>query len=407
MKLLNARRMIAPLGQREFRLLWIGQTISSLGNSFQMIAVTWLVLQELHGSALDLALALLALALPRIPVTLAGGIITDRLDPRTVMLWSDAVRVVTAGTIALLAFSGSMPLWILCLLLSVHGLATGIFDPAAGSIPPRLVKSEQLSSANSLMSLISQLGTLLGVLPAGVVVATLGAGAAFGINALSFAIAVMAALLMKPLERAQRDTHQSLLRDAYAGIRYLMSLPWLIALLLIDTCAALAAIGPSSVGLPVLARDVLHAGPEGYSLLQWSFGLGSVMGILLPGMYSPKRQRGLFFCLVQILETPLLFSTASAPLPLAMCCLAGVGLLNGMLMVLFLSLIQARVAKEMMGRVMSFYMLASVGFVPLSLYASGTIISAWGVQTLFIAASILTLSSAAAGLLVSSLRRLD
>ncbi|GHO64526.1 MFS transporter [Ktedonobacter sp. SOSP1-52] len=407
MKRLSLTRMIGPLSDRDFRLLWIGQTISALGNSFQVIAVTWLVLQQLKGSPLDLALAMLALSIPRIPLTLAGGIITDRLDPRTVMLWSDATRVATSGALGLLAVTGYAPLWLLCMLLSAHSVATGIFDPAAGSIPPHLVPREQLDGANSLMALISQLGTLIGALPAGLVVATLGTAAAFVINALSFAVAVLAALLMAPLARALRETKKSLLHDARDGVRYVMSFPWLIALLLIDTCAALAAIGPTSVGLPLIARDVLHVGAEGYSLLLWSFGLGSVLGFILSGVYSPTRARGRFFCLIQILEAPLLAGVAFTPLPLMMFCLAGVGLLNGMLLVLFLSLIQANVAKEMLGRVMSFVMLASVGFVPLSLYGSGAIAGTWGTRILFLVAGALTLVSATAGLFVRCLRRLD
>jgi MFS transporter, DHA3 family, tetracycline resistance protein len=407
MNLVSVTRMTAPLAGRDFRLLWIGQTISALGNSFQVIAVTWLVLQQMQGSPLDLALALLALSIPRIPLTLAGGIMTDRRDPRTVMLWSDATRVATSGTLALLALSGYAPLWLLCVLLGAHSVATGLFDPAAGSIPPRLVPREQLDGANSLMALISQLGTLIGALPAGLVVATLGAAAAFGINALSFAVAVLAALQMAPLGRGLRETNKSLLHDARDGVRYVMRFPWLIALLLIDACAALAAIGPTAVGLPLIARDVLHVGAQGYSLLLWSFGLGSVLGFILSGVYSPTRARGRFFCLVQMLEAPLLVGVAFTPLPFAMVCLAGVGLLNGMLLVLFLSLIQANVSKEMLGRVMSFVMLASVGFVPLSLYGSGAIASAWGTQALFLVAGGLTLVSAATGFCVRSLRNLD
>jgi MFS family permease len=395
------------LKDRDFRLLWIGQTISALGNSFQVIAVTWLVLQQLNGSPLDLALAMLALSIPRIPLTLAGGIMTDRLDPRTVMIWSDTTRMATSGALALLALSGYAPLWLLCALLGAHSVATGLFDPAAGSIPPHLVPREQLEGANSLMALISQLGTLVGVLPAGLVVATLGAAAAFGVNALSFAIAVLAALRMAPLGRVLREASKSLLHDARDGLRYVMSFPWLIALLLIDTCAALAAIGPTSVGLPLIARDALHFGAQGYSLLLWSFGLGSVLGFVLSGAYKPTRARGRFFCLVQMLEAPLLAGVAFAPLPLTMICLAGVGLLNGMLLVLFLSLIQANVSKEMLGRVMSFVLLASVGLAPLSLYGAGAIAGAWGTQTLFLVAGALTLASAATGLCVSSLRNLD
>jgi MFS family permease len=407
MKLLSVARITAPLAGRDFRLLWMGQTVSALGNSFQVIAVAWLVLQQLHGSPLDLALAMLALSIPRIPLTLAGGIITDRLDPRTVMLWSDATRAATSGALALLALSGFAPLWLLCALLGAHSVATGLFDPAAGSIPPHVVPREQLDGANSLMALVSQLGTLIGALPAGLVVATLGTAAAFGINALSFAVAVLAALQMAPLGRVLRETKTSVLHDARDGIRYVMSFPWLIALLLIDTCAALAAIGPTSVGLPLIARDVLHLGAEGYSLLLWSFGLGSVLGFMLSSVYSPTKARGRFFCLVQMLEAPLLVGIAFTPLPLTMLCLAGVGLLNGMLLVLFLSLIQANVSKEMLGRVMSFVMLASVGFVPLSLYTAGAIAGAWGIQTLFLAAGGLTLASAATGFCVRSLRNLE
>jgi MFS family permease len=400
-------RMTAPLTGRDFRLLWIGQSISALGNSFQVIAVTWLVLQQMQGSPLDLALAMLALSIPRIPLTLAGGIMTDRLDPRTVMLWSDATRAAISGALGLLALSGRPPFWLLCGLLCAYSVATGAFDPAAGSIPPRLVPRQQLDSANSLMALISQLGTVIGVLPAGLVVATLGTAAAFGVNALSFALAVLAALQMAPLGRVLRETKTSVLQDARDGIRYVMSFSWLIALLLIDTCAALAAIGPTSVGLPLIARDVLKSGAEGYSLLLWSFGLGSVLGLLVSGVYSPTRARGRFFCLVQMLEAPLLAGVAFTPLPLTMVCLAGVGLLNGMLLVLFLSLIQANVSKAMLGRVMSFVMLASVGFAPLSLYGSGAVASAWGIQPLFLVAGALTLASAATGFCVRSLRNLD
>jgi DHA3 family tetracycline resistance protein-like MFS transporter len=220
-------------------------------------------------------------------------------------------------------------------------------------------------------------------------------------------LAVLANLLMAPLARTLRETKKSLPQDAREGLRYVLRFRWLVALLLIDTCAALAAVGPISIGLPLLAQDVLHVGAEGYSLLLWSFGLGSVLGFILADVYSPTRARGRFYCLVQVLEAPLLAGVAFTPLPLAMCCLAAVGLLNGILVVIALSLIQANVSKEMLGRVMSFVMLASVGFVPLSLYGSGAIAAAWGTRTLFLMAGGLTLVRAVTGLCVQWLRRLD
>lgn len=406
MKLLAIKRMVLPLTYRNFRLLWIGQAISALGNPFQVVALVWLVL-ELKGSPLTLATTLLALTIPQAIVTLAGGVLIDRFDARTVMLWSDSVRTITSGTIALLAFTHSLPLWLLFLILLFHGAANGLFGPASASIPPRLVPNEALDSANSLMSLISQLGTFLGALPAGILIANSGPAFAFALNSLSFAVAVVAALLMAPLNREARSQKSSLFHDAIQGFAYLWRFPWLIAILIMDGCAAIAAIGPTSIGLPLLASNILHIGSQGYSLLLGSFGCGSIIGILLPAIRSPSHHRGRFFCLVQLLEAPLLAGVAFVPLPLAMLCLIGVGLLNGYLVVLFLSLLQTNIAKEMLGRMMSFWMLASMGFVPLSDYASGLIANFAGIQVLFTAAGLLTMLGAVIGLMVPSLLRLD
>src|SRR5947209_14145767 len=116
MKLLAVKRLVLPLSYRNFRLLWIGQAISALGNPFQIVALVWLVIQ-LKGSPLDLATTMLALTLPQAIVTLAGGVLIDRFDARAVMLWTDAVRTVTSGTIALLAFTNRLPLWLLFFIL--------------------------------------------------------------------------------------------------------------------------------------------------------------------------------------------------------------------------------------------------------------------------------------------------
>jgi MFS transporter, DHA3 family, tetracycline resistance protein len=188
---------------------------------------------------------------------------------------------------------------------------------------------------------------------------------------------------------------------------YLWSIPWLIAIFFMDACAAVAAIGPMAVGLPLLARNIFHIGAQGYSLLLWSYGLGAIFGMLFPSIFSPHRRRGKFLCLVQFIEVPLLIGIALGSFPIVMLCLMSLGLLNGYLNVLFLSLLQANVPKRMLGRMMSFYVLASVGFAPLSLYASGLIANSASVQVLFLAASILTLLGATLGVLIPSLRRLD
>ena len=162
------KRIWAPLGNHDFRLLWCGQAISSIGSSFQGIALPWMVLTQPHSSAFSLALALLSLALPQAFLTLAGGFLVDRLDARSVMLWTDAARVLTASTIACLSTLHMLHLWLLCSILTLHGTATALFAPAAASIAPYLVPKEQLDGANSLSSMMFQLGPILGYLPAGI-----------------------------------------------------------------------------------------------------------------------------------------------------------------------------------------------------------------------------------------------
>ncbi len=399
-------RLVAPLRHKDFRLLWIGQTISALGNPFQTVALSWLVI-ELTGSALDLAVVLLALTIPQALTTLIGGVLTDRVDARTVMLWSDSVRIFTSGAIALFAFLHWFPLWLLCGILIIHGTANGIFYPAANSIAPRLVPVEMLDSANSLTEMMSQLGVFLGVLPAGLLVAFAGPALAFAVNALSFVVAVLAALLMRPLLREEKLEERSPLQDGIQGLLYLRKAPWLVAILLMDVCAGIAAIGPTTVGLPFLTRAVFHSGPEGYSIFLWSFGCGTVIGTLLPAFYPPQKRRGLLACAIQVVEVPILMIVPFVSFPIAACCLLLLGLLNGYVSILFLTVMQMHVRKTMLGRMMGFFILASFGFIPISYTVTGILAQQAGIQVVFLCAGGLTLVGALLGLSVASLRRLD
>ncbi|QBD74502.1 MFS transporter [Ktedonosporobacter rubrisoli] len=408
MKLPAYKQLLSPLKYRDFRLLWIGQAISAFGNPFQTVALSWLILQ-VTGSAVDLAICLLFLSIPMAASTLVGGVLTDRFDARVVMLWSDAIRVVTSGAIAVLAFTGWMPLWLLCAILLVHGTANGIFNPAANSIAPRVVPVEVLDGANSLASSVAQFGTLLGAVPAGFLVAAGQAGLAFLLNALSFAVAVWTTLQMKPLPLSpQTDTKKlTLLQQALQGFSYLGGMPWLVALIIMDMLAGLAAIGPLTVGLPLLSQQIFHTGAQGYGLLVWSFGCGTVVGMFLPSIIHPTRRRGLLMIGLQAVQFLLLIGIVFAPFPLALVLVFTHALTNGMISILFLSLIQAKVASNMLGRIMSFSFLASYGIVPLSQTATGIIAQQVGLYTLFLLASGIMLLGALWGLLVPAFRTLE
>jgi MFS transporter, DHA3 family, tetracycline resistance protein len=396
--------LLKVLRERDFRMLWSGQAISSLGSAFQVVALSWFVLQK--GSSIDLTVAMLALAIPQALLTLTGGVMTDRVDARTVVLWSDVARVFTSGILAFLAMLGVFQLWLLCLLLICHGAATGIFGPAVRSIAPRLVAKEHFNATNSLLSLATQLGLLLGVLPAGLLVSHHGLALAFMLNSLSYMVAVGTSLLMRPLERGPRCI-TSAWRDVGEGFHYVKKLPWLVILLFMDALMALAAAGSNSIGLPLLARNVLHAGAQGYSLLLWSLGCGTVLGMLLPSLLPFHHARGLICIVFQCIESLLVMLLTIAPLPLAALSIVCWNVLNGVLIVLHLSLIQQHVERAIVGRVTSLWLLASSGLLPLSQLGAGLIINTVGTQVFFMIAGSVVLLGGVLGWCIPALRQLN
>jgi DHA3 family tetracycline resistance protein-like MFS transporter len=401
----SVKQLLEPFSQRDFRRLWIGQAISSCGNAFQSIALPWLVFDWKGTTALDLALALLAQSIPQALATLWGGVLVDRLEIRVVMLWADSVRFLTSLALAGLAFSTREHLWLVCSVLLIHGAANGCFAPATTSAPPRLVDPTNLSSANALIAGMAQLGPLLGALPAGVLIASSGPAPAFALNAASFLLAVLATRGMRPLPHASRAQKRSALSDLRAGQRYLRRLPWLIVLLVMDSLLALAAIATNSIGLPLLAKQ-WRAGPQGYSALVWSYGTGALLGFLLPSLLTFPGKRGAWYIGGQATEALLIAVSGFVPLPFSACCLFAWSAINGMIVVMTMTLLQQKTAADMLGRVMSFWMWASTGTLPLAIVGGGVAAQTIGSRGLFALAGAIVMVGALLGLGAPAFRRL-
>jgi len=149
------------LRSRPFTLLWIGQTISVLGDAVFTIAITWEVLL-LTGSATAMSLLLIAQWTPKVVLLLFGGVIADRLSRRLLMLWADAGRGSIVIAVALLSWMHVLQFWHLIVLAPLFGIVSSFFDPAYQAIMPQLVEAEALPSVNSLNTLSRNVGFLLG-----------------------------------------------------------------------------------------------------------------------------------------------------------------------------------------------------------------------------------------------------
>ena len=154
---------------RDFRLLWIGETISVLGDQFYIIALPWLVLQ-LTGSGVAVGAVLALAGIPRAVFMLFGGVLTDRFSPRLVMLISNAARFVLVSLLALLVLTGAIQLWMLYLFALAFGFADAFFFPASTTIVPQVVERKDLAAGNSLINGMAQASVFLGPLVAGLAI---------------------------------------------------------------------------------------------------------------------------------------------------------------------------------------------------------------------------------------------
>jgi MFS family permease len=381
----TATRPTNPFAIRDFRLLWIGEAVSALGDQFALIALPWLAL-VLTGSALALGGVLAVMAIPRAVLMLVGGVSVDRLSPRRVMLLSNAVRFVALAMLGSIVLAGAAELWMLYVFALVFGIADAFFFPAQTSIVPELVESDQLQRANGIVQGTAQATVLLGPGLAGVVIASLGSSgadpaaagtagiaAALLIDAVTFIVSLVSLWLIRPRAHAERPP-SSMLDDMRAGFAYVLKSPGLRVLVVLSLAANLLIVGPFEVGIPVLAYSRLPEGAAAFGVLMAAFGGGSLGGLVLASVLpapSPSR-----FAVVVIGATalagaslvglPFVRSTALAAALIAISGVAlGFGNLHG------LTWMQSRIPPDLMGRVMSVMMMSSFGLVPVSMLIAG------------------------------------
>jgi MFS family permease len=393
--------MMVLLRIRDFRLLFIGEGVSLLGDQFYFIALPWLVLELSHDPfALGVMLALQGL--PRALFMLVGGAVTDRFSPRRVMIGSNVARLALVGLLAALVLSGSVQLWMLWPIVFAFGVADGFFFPAQSAIVPRLAATEQLPAANAVVQGLDQVAQFVGPMLAGALIAAFAAGR-LGLDGVGLALAVDAATFVVSVvtlgamhvDRVPAWVEAGAPPRLWASIRegfgYMWRDPLLRTLLALIVAVNFLAVGPLLVGIPQLVRERLSEGAGGFGLVMSAFGAGSLVGLALGGTLPkpPPRVTGsllLAVCVVFGLGLAVLgfaHTLVAALLPALL-----MGLAVGYLMVFFFSWVQARTPQRMMGRMMSLVIFASVGLVPLSQLVSGAV-ARWSVTALFVGAAVL------------------
>ena len=402
-----------PLANRSFRFLAAGQFMSATGDSCYAVALPWVTLTG-NGGAVLLGAVLACYGVPRTALIPVGGLLSDLVGARTLMLVADAIRCLLIGVLALVALSHRATLLDLGPVAALTGASEGLFIPPSYALMPSLLPPAQLQAGNAIASAVAEGGSLLGPALGGPLVAVAGPASAFAADAASFAISA-ATLALIPARRARRVARarwpggQSIGQRVDqgmgqgAGLWALIQRERLLQVMLIMVVVAnLASDGTLEVATPALAHA--RYGAIGYAVMMACLAAGSVGGNLagLRGRAPGRGGGGRLAWSTPAVRSAAAFVLEGAAimvlpflggLPGAATAAFVLGLANGFGNVLFITLLQQWAPAALLGRVMSLIMLAAWGMLPLSVGVAGALVLRFGPAPYFpIAGAVVVLA---------------
>jgi MFS family permease len=268
-----------PLRNATFRALWIAVLVSNIGTWMQTVGAQWLLLHSPHAAIL-VSLVQTADTAPDFLLAPIGGVLSDTLDRRRLLLGVQIVLTIAGIVLTALTIAGQMPPALLLTFTFLFGASSVIQTPAYQALVPDLVSRSELPAASALSSIGINIARAVGPAFAGIVIAWTGVAAVFALNAVSFAIFAVVLLVVRLPERRTSDLHEPFVPALRAGGRYVRYAPAVRRILL---RAALFIVPASALWalLPLIADRRLDLGPDGYGVLLGALGIGAIGGALL------------------------------------------------------------------------------------------------------------------------------
>ena len=392
-------RIAAALTYRDFRVLWAGAFTSSIGTWMQRVAQSWLVLTIAGpSSAFFLGLDSFLGEAPILLFTLVGGVVADRRDRRQLLLMSQYVQMTTALTLAALVYGDVVRIWHVLTLSVITGMAQAFGGPAHQSLVPSLVDKEHLPNAIALNSIQFNLARVIGPLLAGAALTAFGMAACFGLNGLSF-LAVIAALLSLHITHTPSGSRTRMHEELRGGLSYVKRQPGLIGLTILAFVTTYLAT-PLLTFLPLFAQNVFGGGVGQYTRLMAFAGAGAVTGALIVAWLGKFNGMGKTALILQfMLGAFVVLFAVTRLIWINAILLFAAGVCMVMVFALLSSLVQLIAPNDMRGRVVSIYMVAFRGGMPLGALAGGYIATLTSAPTVLTANGVL-LSLAAAWFLL-------
>jgi len=383
---------LAAMKYRDFRLLWTGEMVSTVGSQMQLFAINWHIFELLRGQtfvlnllgrdivmsseAFGLGLLGLVRVIPIILFALIGGVLADALDRRTLMLWTRIASAIIAGILTALTFADQIDVNIIYLLSALGAAATAFDSPARQSIVANLVKPEHLTNAISLNTLIFQIGTVVGPAIAGLLIAQFNIGIVYGINTATFFVAIIAIALIK--HRGKIKTRAAIgWQSLTEGLRFTFTTKIIWGTMLLDFFATL--FSSARTMLPIVAGEILGVGAAGYGLLATAQPIGAlIVGVIMSLRDEMKKQGMILLVSVAIygLATALFGISTSFVFSYFLFALTGAG--DTVSAVIRGTIRQLMTPDELRGRMVSVNMMFFMGGPQLGELEAGMVAAALG-----------------------------
>jgi MFS family permease len=401
-------RMITPLRHRDFRLLWSGMCVSLMGDGIFLVAMAWQV-YALSNAPTALALVGIAMTVPTIMFLLLGGVVSDRLDRRRVMLAADVTRGAAVAVLAALSMSGLLELWHVVALVAVYGAGAAFFGPAFDAIVPDVLPASELARANSLDQFVRPVALrLAGPAFGGALIDAVGVGAAFAFDAASFAISAIALLAMSTRAPRRAAAQASVGADIRTGMAYVRRHVWLWATFATAAIAYLLFMGPAEVLLPYLVKNEIGGSASDLGLVFAAGGIGSVGCAVVMGQRGLPRRDITFMYIAWTAATVAVagYGLATAVWQLMLASLA-FNALETAGTIVWATAKQRHVPAALLGRVSSLDWLISIGLLPVSFALTGPVSAAIGAQTTLVVAGVVGGAATFAALLLPGMRAVE
>lgn len=396
--------MFSALRFRDFRLLWIGQTVSVVGDGLVLVAIG-LFVTRLTDNPSDVGRVLAAYALPMVAFVLFGGVLADRLPRQRVMICSDLARAVLHGTLALLIVTGAVRVWHMVVIGILFGTADAFFRPAYSGLVPQTVDEDQIQAAQALGGVSREIATFGSPALATALVLGVGGGAAFGLDAATFLVSAALLLRVRTRVRGEPGQRTTVLRELREGYLAVRERAWVWATIVVFSTALFVALAPFFVLGAAIAKDV-YGSEAVYGLANAAWGVGTVTGALLGARWRPQRpmRAGMLGAVLW----PGSIAAYALGLPLAVLypvmAMAGAGI--GLFVVWWETALAQRIPPHVLSRVTAWDWMGSLALLPLGYLLAGPAADAFGPRRLMVIGGAVGSAVMALGLLPHSTRSL-